>query len=203
MAIARCAFVQSYGSEILDASHLIDPTAFLSIKVRKHGIVPYFMSVMKAPNAGVYLARIFTIRAVFEFERASVALNYRQPYSAIVRRAGTCLSAAGCCRIRAAFSAAIFDQYLRRTRAICEGSAIVTVLPADEDYAMSLLSVFRSARVHARQTLDAQSVEREFLANNMGRQADFKAGLELAVDREWLKLELNRIRLTEKGFDEQ
>jgi hypothetical protein len=68
---------------------------------------------------------------------------------------------------------------------------------------MSLLSVFRSARVLARQTLDAQSVEREFLANNMGRQADFKAGLELAVDREWLKLELNRIRLTEKGFDEQ
>jgi hypothetical protein len=160
-------------------SHLIGPTAFLSLKVRKQGIVPYIMSVMKAPNAGVYLAR------------------------AIVRRAGTCLSAAGCCRIRAAFSAAIFNQYLRRTRAICEGSAIVTVLPADEDYAMSLLSVFRSARVHARQTLDAQSVEREFLANNMGRQADFKAGLELAVDREWLKLELNRIRLTEKRFDEQ
>jgi hypothetical protein len=79
----------------------------------------------------------------------------------------------------------------------------VPVLPADEDYAMSVLSIFRSARIGPHQSLDAKRVENEFLVNNMGWQADYQAGLDLAVNRKWLKIELNTIRLTEKGFDEQ
>ena len=77
------------------------------------------------------------------------------------------------------------------------------VLPADEDYAMSVLSVFRLARVGPRQSLAARRVEDEFLVHNLGRRADYQAGLEFAVNRKWLKLELNTIRLTEEGFDEQ
>jgi hypothetical protein len=38
------------------------------------------------------------------------------------------------------------------------------VLPADEDYAMSVLSVFRSAGVGPRQSLDAQRVDNEYSA---------------------------------------
>jgi hypothetical protein len=71
-------------------------------------------------------------------------------------------------------------------------------LPADEDYARSVLAIFGARHVHARQSLPASDVEADFLAHNMGRQADFEAALEYATSQGWLALGLDRIRLTDQ-----
>ena len=75
----------------------------------------------------------------------------------------------------------------------------MATLPADEDYAKSVLSIFSAKHVRQGQTLRAEQVNNEFLANNMGRQFDYEAGLAYALERHWLRLDLDRIRLTEAG----
>jgi hypothetical protein len=75
-------------------------------------------------------------------------------------------------------------------------------LPADEDYARSVLAIFGARHVHARQSLPVSDVEADFLAHNMGRQADFEAALEYATSQGWLALGLDRIRLTGSGAEE-
>lgn len=79
----------------------------------------------------------------------------------------------------------------------------MATLPADEDYAKSVLSIFRAKHIRAGQTLRSGQVRIEFLIKNMGRQTDYEAGLEYAIDRSWLRLDLNMIRLTDAGFAEQ
>jgi hypothetical protein len=79
----------------------------------------------------------------------------------------------------------------------------VAILPADEDYAKSVLSIFRTKQIRPGQTLRAGQVKIEFLTKNMGRQPDYEAALEYAIDRRWLRLDLNMIRLTDAGFAEQ
>ncbi|MGO8797619.1 MAG: hypothetical protein ACLQE9_11200 [Roseiarcus sp.] len=78
----------------------------------------------------------------------------------------------------------------------------MTTLPADEDYAKAILAIFQARGVRPRQTLNAEQVESEFVARHMGRRPDYEAGLDYAMDRHWLTLELNAIRLTEAGRDE-
>ena len=79
----------------------------------------------------------------------------------------------------------------------------MSILPADEDYAKSVLSIFHAKQIRPGQTLRADFVETEFLIQNMGRQPDYEAGLDYAIDRHWLRLDLNMIRLTDSGFAEQ
>jgi len=78
----------------------------------------------------------------------------------------------------------------------------MATLPADEDYAKSVLAIFHAKHLRQGQTLRADQVNGEFLANNMGRQFDYEAGLAYALERHWLRLDLNRIRLTEAGHAE-
>ena len=75
----------------------------------------------------------------------------------------------------------------------------MVTLPADEDYAMAMLSIFSEKGVRAGQTLKADQVGVEFARRNMGRPADYEAALHYAAYRGWLRLELGRIRLTEAG----
>ena len=79
----------------------------------------------------------------------------------------------------------------------------MAILPADEDYARSVLSIFHARKIRPRQTLKAGQVRSDFLTKNFGRETDYEAGLKYAIDRDWLRIELNMIRLTEAGCSEQ
>jgi len=81
--------------------------------------------------------------------------------------------------------------------------ATVTTLPADEDYARALLTIFTAKGVRARQSLRAREVETAFLAGNMGRRDDFGAALQYATDQGWLTPSLGAIRLTAAGAEER
>ena len=78
----------------------------------------------------------------------------------------------------------------------------MTTLPADEDYAKSLLSIFGDKGIRPGQSLKATQVNLEFLAKSMGKAADYQSALTYSADRGWLKLELGLIRLTKTGFAE-
>ncbi len=75
-------------------------------------------------------------------------------------------------------------------------------LPADEDYARALLSIFRARKIRARQSLRLSEARAVFLRENMGRHADFEAALQYALSQGWLGLALDWIRLTAPGADE-
>ena len=75
-------------------------------------------------------------------------------------------------------------------------------LPADEDYARAVLSIFKARRMRARQSLRLGEVRTAFLRKNMGRLADFEAALQFATSRGWLALALDMLRLTPPGDDE-
>lgn len=78
----------------------------------------------------------------------------------------------------------------------------MTSLPADEDYARAVLSIFKARRMRARQSLRLGEVRTAFLRKNMGRLADFEAALQFATSRGWLALALDMLRLTPPGDDE-
>ncbi len=78
----------------------------------------------------------------------------------------------------------------------------MTTLPADEDYARALLSIFRARRIRPPQSLRLAEVRAAFLLKNMGRLADFEAALQFATSRGWLALALDWIRLTPPGAEE-
>src|SRR5271165_6191957 len=75
-------------------------------------------------------------------------------------------------------------------------------LPADEDYARALLSIFQAKNVKARQSLRIGEVRDSFLRLNMGRPFDFDAALEYAESQRWLSPALGMIRLTGDGDEE-
>ena len=75
-------------------------------------------------------------------------------------------------------------------------------LPADEDYARSVLAVFGLKNVRPRESLAVSEAKAAFLVQNMGRPADFEAALEHAAGEGWLMRSLDRIRLTTLGADE-
>jgi hypothetical protein len=82
------------------------------------------------------------------------------------------------------------------------GGSIMASLPADEDYARSVLAIFVLKHVRARESLGYGDVEAEFLAQNMGGRADFEAALAHAASEGWLTRALDRIRLTTLGAEE-
>lgn len=80
--------------------------------------------------------------------------------------------------------------------------ATMATLPADEDYAKAILTIFRARDVRPGQSLRASQVNVEFLAKNMGRAADYEAALQYSAEQGWLTIEFERIRLTKAGFAE-
>lgn len=76
------------------------------------------------------------------------------------------------------------------------------MLPADEDYARALLLIFAEAGARPGQTLPASRLCEDFVARNLGRQADYAAAVAHAVERGWVKIALDRLRLTPTGFAE-
>jgi len=76
------------------------------------------------------------------------------------------------------------------------------MLPADEDYARALLLIFAEARARPGQTLSGDRVREDFVERNLGRTTDYEAALAHAVERGWLKIALDRLRLTAAGFAE-
>jgi hypothetical protein len=78
----------------------------------------------------------------------------------------------------------------------------MSVLPADEDYARAILSLFALKARRAGQTIAARDVEADFLRQNMGRVFDYNAGLHFALEQNWLRVDCQMIRLSRAGFDE-
>jgi hypothetical protein len=75
-------------------------------------------------------------------------------------------------------------------------------LPADEDYARSVLAIFGLRKARARESLAVGDVEAAFLFHNMGKRADFEAALLYATGQGWLTRALDRVRLTALGAEE-
>ncbi len=77
---------------------------------------------------------------------------------------------------------------------------MTTALPANEDYARAILSIFDEGRFRPGQTLSEKQVSEAFQARKMGRRVDYEDALKYAMDREWLTLQLGMVRLTAAGF---
>ena len=75
-------------------------------------------------------------------------------------------------------------------------------LPADEDYARALLSIFSASGLRPLQSLGLDEVRAMFLDRNMGREFDFDAALDYAVSLGWLWSGFGRVRLTGPGGEE-
>ena len=75
-------------------------------------------------------------------------------------------------------------------------------LPADEDYARALMTLFADAGLRAGQSLAADPLGRMFGEHNFGATSDYRAALDYAVASGWLAPALGRIRLTAAGFAE-
>ena len=78
----------------------------------------------------------------------------------------------------------------------------MAVLPADEDYAKGLLTIFSAHALRPGQSLRASDVSREFRLRNLGRDYDFHAALAYSEDRGWLRRESDWLRLTGGGYAE-
>ena len=94
--------------------------------------------------------------------------------------------------------------YLMRSAAAfaAQEETEMMTLPADEDYARAMLTLFGEKRLRPRQSLNFDSVRTEFFCHNFGRSFDYEAAVEYAAVRGWITLELGSIRLTEAGFAE-
>jgi len=75
-------------------------------------------------------------------------------------------------------------------------------LPADEDYARSVLAIFGARGVRPRGSLAEGDVKTAFLVQNMGSAADFEAAMQHAASEGWLTRSLDFIRLTTLGAEE-
>jgi hypothetical protein len=78
----------------------------------------------------------------------------------------------------------------------------MAILPADEDYARAVLTIFGRNRVRAKQSMKSSRLKAEFLSHNLGRGPDYDAAVEYAASQGWITLELGQIRLTNAGFIE-
>jgi hypothetical protein len=77
---------------------------------------------------------------------------------------------------------------------------MTTALPANEDYAKAILSIFGASRVGPGQTLSEKEVSETFQARRMGRPVDYQDALQYALERKWLTVQLGMVRLTAAGF---
>ena len=76
------------------------------------------------------------------------------------------------------------------------------MLPADEDYARALMVLFAAAGTRPGESLPAGRIGHDFVERNFGRTDDYEAALAHAVERGWVKIALDRLRLTPAGFAE-
>ena len=76
------------------------------------------------------------------------------------------------------------------------------MLPADEDYARALLALFAAAGTRPGESLAAGGIGNDFVERKFGRAADYEAALAHAIQRGWVKIALDRLRLTASGFAE-
>ena len=76
----------------------------------------------------------------------------------------------------------------------------MTMLPADEDYAMGLLTIFSARHVRPGESLRAEEVANEFVSRNLGRPFDYDAAVAYSRARGWLRCELGWLRLTGGGY---
>lgn len=76
------------------------------------------------------------------------------------------------------------------------------MLPADEDYAKGLLTIFSAHHLRPGQSLRATEVSREFVSRNLGGDDDYRAAVVYSEDRGWLRCELGWLRLTGGGYAE-
>jgi hypothetical protein len=76
------------------------------------------------------------------------------------------------------------------------------MLPADEDYAKGLLTIFSARAVRPGESLRASEVSREFVTRNLGRAFDYQAALSYSEGRGWIRCEMGWLRLTGGGFEE-
>jgi hypothetical protein len=77
---------------------------------------------------------------------------------------------------------------------------MTTALPANEDYAKAILSIFGARHIGPGQTLSEKLVSETFQARKMGRPVDYDDALQYAVERKWLTLQFGMVRLTAAGF---
>ena len=75
-------------------------------------------------------------------------------------------------------------------------------LPADEDYAMGLLSIFSARAMRPGESLRASEVSGESCRRHLGREGDYEAAVDYSLFRGWLRREFGRLRLTGGGFEE-
>jgi hypothetical protein len=78
----------------------------------------------------------------------------------------------------------------------------MTTLPADEDYARALMTIFATEGARAGQSLSDVALGRSFGERNFGAVSDYRAAMAYAIEQGWLTPTLDRIRLTPAGFDE-
>jgi hypothetical protein len=76
------------------------------------------------------------------------------------------------------------------------------MLPADEDYAYGLLTIFSARAVRPGESLRASEVSREFVSRNLGRRYDYDAAVAYSATRGWLRIEADWLRLTGGGYAE-
>jgi hypothetical protein len=78
----------------------------------------------------------------------------------------------------------------------------MATLPADEDYAKGLLTIFSAHALRPGMSLSARDAIHEFVSRNLGRPFDYHAAVAYSEDHGWLRCELDRLRLTGGGYAE-
>jgi hypothetical protein len=78
----------------------------------------------------------------------------------------------------------------------------MATLPADEDYARAMLTIFAARNARAGESLPIDDLRRAFVAANYGRLADCEAALAYAETRGWVRRQLDRVRLAAAGHAE-
>ena len=75
-------------------------------------------------------------------------------------------------------------------------------VPFSDESARAILAIFAARNVRGGEILMAGAVNISFLSNPRHRAEDYAAGLSYAIEKGWVTVEGNMIRLTETGFKE-
>lgn len=92
------------------------------------------------------------------------------------------------------------DDYESSHRVPSTGLRVERVDGAVEESARRILGIFRSHQLRAGQTLMRDQVRKEHLSDGRWQMRDFLAGLQYAIEREWIATPSpNVLRITERG----
>jgi hypothetical protein len=73
-------------------------------------------------------------------------------------------------------------------------------VPTSEESAKLILEIFKRHNVKAGQILMAGALNIEFLKGG-STAAEYEGGMKFALEKKWIEIEPNMIRLTQDGFD--